>query len=148
MNALSGDHQETRERRQRISREAALDEKARVSWLLACDRAARHVGADVRSVLRTSGKRGRGSNDTVARARKFACYLALVVCNVEPARLARVNGMHRKTLSQNAEWVEERRDDPMFDGLVEGLEDALWRAAASIVLTKLGAGDVDVPAAA
>lgn len=123
---------------QRVRRLDAQDEVARAAWMLACGVAASRVGVPVREVVQTRGTPGRGSSDKVARARKFACYLALVVASVEPARLARVAGLHRRTLSVHAAWVEDGRDRSEFDREVAAMEEALWGTAARIVLTRVG----------
>lgn len=118
-------------------REAEL-EQARCAWLLACDLASAAFGADVRLVLQTSGKVGRGSDDITSKARKVACYLGLVVANVACMRLAAAADVDRATINKHAAWVEDRRDDPEFDAQVQALEDAMIRMALRIVWAKYG----------
>lgn len=123
------------------ARRKAEDEmQARAAWLFASDLAAAAFGADVREVMQTRGTVGRGGDEKTSRARKVACYLALVVANATGARLAAAAKMDRATIHVHAGWVEDQRDDPVFDATVARLEDALFGMAARIVMTKLGQG--------
>lgn len=115
--------------------------QARAAWLFAADLAADAFGADVRVVMQTRGVVGRGSwDEATTTARKVACYLALVVANASGARLAEAAKMDRATIHVHAASVEDRRDDPEFDRIVAGLEEALIGMAARIVMAKLGLG--------
>jgi len=125
----------------RDSRVKAQTEQARAAWLMACDLSAGAVGCDVREVLQTRGVRGKGGTAPVTRARKLACYLALVVSNADPSRLAEAARIDRTTLRRHAEWVEDRRDDPQhpeFEALVAGMEAAIFGAALRICAAKIG----------
>lgn len=126
-----------------MRKEAEL-ERARCAWLIACDLAARAVGADVRKVLQTRGKPGRGSDDTTTKARRIACYLATTVVNVSAARLGEAALMDRATIYRHAQWVEDQRDPEMaetageaagFDALIGRLETALVTMALRVVMT-------------
>jgi hypothetical protein len=112
-------------------------ETARCAWLLACDLASKATGADVRVVLQTSGTRGRRVDNTTARARKLACYLAVVVGNTLPGRLAEAAMIDKKTVHDHLQWVEDERERPEFDGLLDRLEKAMVRMAVQIVMANL-----------
>lgn len=124
-------------------------EQARAAWLFAADLASRAWGADVRVVMQTSGKPGRGSHDEgTTTARKVACYLALVVANAQMVRLAEAAMIDRATIHKHAAWVEDQREDLAFDRKVQGLEEALVAMAARIVMQKLGIGGAELEAVA
>lgn len=112
--------------------------QARAAWLLACDIASRHLGADVRKVLEGSGKVGRGSDELTARTRKVACYLAMVVANASPERLAEASGFNRATIHKHGAWVEDQRDNPAFDAAIGDMENTLLMMAARVVLARFG----------
>ncbi len=63
----------------------------------------------------------RGCAD-VALARHVAMYLAHVVCGLTYTQAARLYGRDRTTAAYGCRHVEERRDDPMFDRILELLE--------------------------
>lgn len=115
--------------------------QARAAWLFAADLAAGAFGADVRVVMQTRGTVGRGGDAKTSRARKVACYLALVVANASAARLSDATGIDRSTFHHHAEWVEDERDKPEFDQVIDGLETALFGMAARIVMARLGLGE-------
>lgn len=122
--------------------------QARAAWLFASDLASSAFGADVRTVVKTRGTVGRGGTATVSVARKVACYLASVVANASPSRLAEASGIDRKTIYGHAAWVEDQRDDPAFDAKITELENALFGMAARIVMAKLGLAAAEGQAAA
>lgn len=113
-------------------------EHARCAWVIASDLAARALSGDMRKVVQGTGKVGRGSDDQTAECRKIACYLAAVVANCSPARLAQASGLNRATIHKHLASVEDRRDDPAFDRMIDGLQEALFSMAARVVLAKLG----------
>lgn len=118
---------------------AQNESHARAAWLLASDLAAAAVGADVRKVVQHhTGGRGRTVDDVTAKARKIACYLAMIVADADPSQLARASGLHRGTIHKHAAWVEDQRDHDEFDRLIDGLERTLWGMAARVVLRHLG----------
>jgi hypothetical protein len=123
-------------------------EKARCAWLLAADLAAHAVGADVRQVMQTRGKVGRGSDAVTARARKIACYLATVVADVTGARLSDASGIDRATIHTHCAWVEDERSRPEFDALVDGLERSLVDMAVRVVMARLAIGPGAAPGVA
>ena len=63
----------------------------------------------------------RGGAD-VAFARQVAMYLAHVGCALSLTEAARVYGRERTTAAHACKVVEERRDDPLFDRVIELLE--------------------------
>lgn len=131
-------------------REAEI-ERARCAWLLAADLASKALGADVRIVMQTSGKVGRGSwDEATTKARKVACYIASTVGNVTGARLADATGMDRATIHGHTQWVEDRRDegDREFDDLLDRLERTLLGMAVKIVMTRLNDGELQLGDAA
>lgn len=129
----------------RGERQRSLEiERARCAWLIASDLAARACGADVRKVMQTRGVVGRGGDETTSRARKIACYLAVVVGNNTQARLGDAAAIDRATVHAHLEWVEDEREKPAFDAMITGLEQALLRMAVQVVMAHLGdaAGEV------
>jgi len=124
-------------------REMALA-RARCAWVLSVDLASRAFHADMRVVVQTRGKVGRGSDDRSALARKVACYLAMVVANVQPTQLSQASGVDRSTIHSHASWVEDKRDEPAFDAQIAELETALLGMAMSVVMGRLG---LDAPEA-
>lgn len=129
-----------------IRRLDAREEHARGAWVLASDLAARALGGDVRQIVQGSGKVGRGSDNQTAEARKIACYLAMVVADVSPERLAKASGFNRATIHKHGRWVEDRREDGDFDRMMDELELSLFRTAARIVLVQLGLAPVEADA--
>lgn len=116
-------------------------EQARAAWLFAADLAARAFGADVRVVMQTRGTIGRGGDELTSKARKVACYLALVVANASASRLAEASMLDRSTIHVHASWVEDQRDDPAFDAKIDELEKTLLGMAVRIVMGRLGAAE-------
>jgi hypothetical protein len=112
---------------------------ARAAWVLAVDLAANATGADGRAVVQHhTGRRGRTVDNTTALARKIACYLACTVADVSADQLSRANGLDRATIRRHTLWVEEKRDEPLFDRTIENLEGTLLETAARVVLRRLG----------
>jgi hypothetical protein len=119
--------------------QATADVRARAAWLLAADMAETAVtGAAFLRIYDTPGKVGRGSDAKTALARKFACYLAVTVANVQPAVLARAARLNRKTVHCHLVDVEDMRDDAGVDRLLDELKDRMVRAACAIVMANLG----------
>ena len=112
---------------------------ARAAWVLASDLASTYQQGDVRKVVKHhSGTRGRTVDDTTARCRKIACYLATVTADVPAERLAEASGLNRRTIHRHVEWVEEARDDDAFDAMVQRLEETLVLMCARVVLARAG----------
>ena len=63
----------------------------------------------------------RGSAD-IAFARQVAMYLAHVGCGLTFAQTAQLYGRDRTTAARGCRLVEERRDDPGFDRILDLLE--------------------------
>lgn len=59
---------------------------------------------------------------SVAFARQVAMYLAHVACALTLTEAARIFGRDRTTAAYACGVVEERRDDPLFDRIIELLE--------------------------
>lgn len=115
------------------------DARARAAWLLATDVTEKAVtGADFLKVYTTPGKVGRGSDARTALARKFACYLAVTVANVQPAVLARAAKLNRKTVHCHLSEVEDMRDAAGVDRLLDELKARMVGAAVGIVMANLG----------
>lgn len=113
--------------------------RARAAWVLASDLASDLDGADLRQVVQHhTGRRGRTVDDVTARARKIACYLAVVTASAGPELVAQASGLHRGTIHKHCAWVEDERDKPEFDALIERLEQALVGMCARVVLARLG----------
>jgi len=66
--------------------------------------------------------RGRAN---VALARQVAMYLAHVACGLTFTDIGQLFGRDRTTVAHACSLVEDRRDDPMFDTVVELLESAV-----------------------
>lgn len=58
----------------------------------------------------------------VAFARQVAMYLAHVACGLTYGRAAQLYGRDRTTAAHACRMVEERRDDPTFDRILDLLE--------------------------
>jgi hypothetical protein len=61
----------------------------------------------------------------VAAARQLAMYLVHVALGVNFTRVGRLFGRDRSTVAHACQCVEDRRDDPAFDALVDTLEGTL-----------------------
>lgn len=61
----------------------------------------------------------------VALARQVAMYLAHVACGLTFTEIGLLFGRDRTTVAHACNLVEDRRDDPMFDTVVELLECAV-----------------------
>lgn len=114
------------------------DDTARAAWLLAVDLSQEAVnGSAFLKTYATPGKVGRGSDATTALARKFACYLACTVADCQPAVLARAARLNRKTVHSHLNDVEDMRDRPEIDDLMDVLRERMIATAARIVLQSL-----------
>lgn len=112
---------------------------ARAAWLLACDLTVPAVaGSAFLKTYNTPGKVGRGSDARTALARKMACYLACTVADCQPAVLARAAGLDRKTVHSHLNDVEDMRDRPEMDRLLDDLREQMIGNAARLVLQSLG----------
>lgn len=70
--------------------------------------------ADIRGVTRGRAK--------VALARQVAMYLAHVVCGMSLTQVGRVFDRDRTTVAHACGLIEDRRDDPCFDRVIDLLE--------------------------
>ena len=59
------------------------------------------------------------------RARRLAMYLAHVGLGWTVERVGHAFGFNRATVSAGCRWVEDARDDPTIDRLLERLEQAV-----------------------
>lgn len=115
------------------------NEAARTAWLLAADLAEEaSQGSVFLRIYDTPGKVGRGSDARTALARKVACYLAVTVADCQPAALARAANLNRKTVHSHLQDVEDMRDEPGMDRLLDDLRDRMIRRACSLVMASLG----------
>ena len=115
------------------------DGAARTAWLLAADVAETAVeGSAFLRIYTTPGKVGRGSDNKTALARKLACYLAVTVADCQPAVLARAASLNRKTVHVHLNEVEDMRDNPAMDRLLDELRETMIRRACSLVMASLG----------
>jgi len=111
--------------RRRRPRPAAVDpETARLCRL--AEAAAAAAFAVPLAALRAPTRRCAG----IAFARQSAIYLAHVALGQDLAAVAAAFGRHRSTAMHACRRVEERRDDPATDALIETLED-LCRAQSA-----------------
>lgn len=72
------------------------------------------------------------SRARTAFARQVAMYLAHVVCGLSLTEVGALFGRDRTTVSHACAVVEDRRDDPGFDCLMEHLERAVPRLMAAL----------------
>ncbi len=63
----------------------------------------------------------------VSLARQVAMYLAHVICSVDHTEIGRVFGRDRTTVRHACHSVEDRRDDPRFDHMIELTVAIFWR---------------------
>ena len=119
-------------------RSQAQADCARGAWVLAADLASETSAADVRATIRTRGTRGRGGDNLTTRARRIACYLAMIVADCRAADVAAAAGMDPTTVRASVTWVEDARAvDPLLDGELETLERRMILRAAHICLRRL-----------
>ena len=64
-------------------------------------------------------------NATIALARQVAMYLAHVGCGLTLTEVGRQFGRDRTTVAHACEVVEERREDELFDQMIELLEQSI-----------------------
>ena len=103
--------------RRRRQRPALHDDIANLCWLMeAAIAAAFAVPVDE---LRAPSRR----TAAVAFARQSAMYLAHVVLCLDYSRIGRLFHRDRTTAAHACQLVEERRDDPAIDRLLDMLED-------------------------
>ncbi len=63
----------------------------------------------------------------VSLARQVAMYLAHVICSVDHTEIGRVFGRDRTTVRHACHSIEDRRDDPRFDHMIELTVAIFWR---------------------
>jgi transcriptional regulator with XRE-family HTH domain len=64
------------------------------------------------------------------QARRLATYLVVTVGNVRSAELAREIGVSKQAVSKSLKAVEDLRDDPAFDSLLDKVADLMRGRAA------------------
>lgn len=93
----------------------------------------RHLGLDFAAVKASDPKRGATANRTwrtESHARQLALYLANQLCGIPQAELARAAGLTPAAVCLALKAVEDRRDDPTFDALVQAISrDVTGRAS-------------------
>jgi chromosomal replication initiation ATPase DnaA len=105
-----------------------LDDTARICWLMeAATAAAFAVPVDE---LRAPSRRA----PAVAFARQCAMYLAHVVLSLRYSEIGRLFHRDRTTAAYACALVEERRDDPAIDRVLQTLEDLCGELARGILL--------------
>jgi chromosomal replication initiation ATPase DnaA len=90
----------------------------------ACDAVAFAVGCDIDLLLPRRGPH------TAAFARQIAMYLTHVAFGLSLQRVAAAFARDRSTVSYACHIVEDRRDDPGIDDLLDQLEASLRAAPA------------------
>jgi chromosomal replication initiation ATPase DnaA len=70
---------------------------------------------------------------STAFARQVAMYLAHVTCGLNLTEVGSLFGRDRTTVGHACGVVEDRRDDPSFDRLMDHLERAVMRLLAAFV---------------
>jgi len=63
----------------------------------------------------------------IAFARQVAMYLAHVTCGMSLTEVGYLFGRDRTTVAHACALIEDRRDDPRFDRMVDNLERAVAR---------------------
>ncbi len=86
---------------------------------------------EVDTTLLTAPKRG---NANVAFARQITMYLAHVSCGLTLTEVGHHFGRDRTTVAHACEIIEERRENPAFDQMIELLE----KSVAVLRLTREG----------
>ena len=86
-------------------------------------------GVDVRDLGAATRRSPRA-----AFARQVAMYLAHVVCGLSLTEVGALFARDRTTVAHACEVVEDRRDDPEFDGRLEHLECAVAALTGALVL--------------
>ncbi|GAB4225391.1 MAG: hypothetical protein Kow0032_01130 [Methyloligellaceae bacterium] len=76
---------------------------------------------------------------TVAFARQVAMYLMHVGCGLSLTQVGALVGRDRTTVAHACGIVEDRRDDPAFDGTVERLETAVMELTQAAIMLRPGA---------
>jgi len=123
MTLAEATHKPTRRR----NKPPVHDDIARVCWLLeAATAAAFAVQVDE---LRAPSRR----TATVAFARQSAMYLGHVVLGLSLAATGRLFHRDRTTAAHACRLVEERRDDPVIDRLLDMLEGVCSELAQGIL---------------
>lgn len=115
----------------------AHEARARAAWVLASDLAADALSGDMRKVVQGTGMVGRGADNLTAACRKIACYLAVVTADTAPEQLAKATGLNRSTIHKHCTWVEDQRERPLFNAMIEGLERSLIGMCARVVLANV-----------
>ena len=103
------------------------DDSARICWLMeAATAAAFAVPVDE---LRAPSRR----TPAAAFARQCAMYLAHVVLGLRYSEIGRLFHRDRTTAAYACQLVEDRRDDPTIDRLLQTLEDVCGELARGIL---------------
>lgn len=74
-----------------------------------------------------------------AFARQVAMYLAHVTCGLTLTHVGKLFERDRTTVAHACNTIEDRRDDPQFDGCMENLEASVIRLAHASMLGGLRA---------
>jgi hypothetical protein len=71
------------------------------------------------------GRPNRRLNSPIGIARHFTVYLTVVGCGVRQGSLARALGRHRRRVLESCRAIEELRDKPQIDALLDRMEAML-----------------------
>ncbi len=94
-----------------------------------------YVVAQVFGVSRDDLRAGSRGRAHVAQARQVAMYLAHVICQKTLSEVGRLFERDRTTVAHACSLVEDRRDDPLFDQVMELLEGLVGAMTAPRALT-------------
>lgn len=97
--------------------------EAEAAARLAADLTSYALGVPAEEIM-TAG-RGRPS---AVLARQIAMYLCHTGCTLSLARVAAAFGRDRSTVAHACRLIEDKRDEPTFDGWIGALENALREA--------------------
>lgn len=104
----------------RWARERRADEAAA---RLAAGLASFGLGVPIEAIMSASRE-----TREAAFARKIAIYLCSTAFSMSYARIALAFARDRSTVGAACRIVEDKRDDPLFDGWIGAMEDALRQA--------------------
>lgn len=101
--------------------------RARVDFLRVAGVVSAATGVSVAEIVKRqgSGRPYRWRSDPVSFARLTTTYLTVTACNVRQGTLARTVARHRCRILFDIRFVEDAREDPATDKLLERMEAML-----------------------